>query len=168
MRLIFVAALAMVMGWGISSVSAAGPSSAQPVRDPLGASGAKGEMNCLALNIYWESRSEARAGQIAVAHVTLNRKAHPEFPDTVCGVVRQNGSSAPRSCQFSWWCDGKSDQPNNSDAWGEAKKLAVAVLGGKHPDLSKGALFFHHHTITPSWSKKKRFTRKIGDHLFYR
>ncbi|MGH6921343.1 MAG: cell wall hydrolase, partial [Geminicoccaceae bacterium] len=58
--------------------------------------------HCLALAMYWEAQSEGPDGMLAVAAVVLNRVAHPEFPDTVCGVVRQGGESPP--CQFSWWC----------------------------------------------------------------
>ena len=42
---------------------------------------------CLALNVYFEARSEDVVGQYAVAEVTLNRVASDRFPDTVCDVV---------------------------------------------------------------------------------
>jgi spore germination cell wall hydrolase CwlJ-like protein len=51
-------------------------------------------LRCLALNIYHEARSEPRAGQIAVASVTLNRVKSKRFPGTVCDVVMQGGKSA--------------------------------------------------------------------------
>ena len=47
---------------------------------------------CLALNMYFEARSEPIAGQIAVAEVTLNRVASPHYPNTVCEVVLQDNS----------------------------------------------------------------------------
>jgi spore germination cell wall hydrolase CwlJ-like protein len=43
----------------------------------------------------------------AVASVIFNRVADQRFPNSVCGVVQEGGESPP--CQFSWWCDGKSD-----------------------------------------------------------
>ena len=47
------------------------------------------EFECLALNVYFESRGEPLAGQYAVAAVTLNRVVHPAFPDSICQVVMQ-------------------------------------------------------------------------------
>ena len=82
------------------------------------------ELDCLALNIYWEARSEPRLGQIAVAAVTLNRVADPGFPDTVCSVVRQGEERGRNLCQFSWHCDGLDDRPGNLAAWQHAQRLA--------------------------------------------
>ncbi len=81
---------------------------------------------CLALAMYWEAKTEGADGMRAVASVVLNRRAHPEFPDTVCGVVKQGGETPP--CQFSWWCDGKSDRPTEAAAWQLAQSLALSSL----------------------------------------
>ena len=73
------------------------------------------EVECLALNIYHEARNQPTAGKLAVAQVTLNRVKHDRFPNTICGVVYQgyylNNNPIKHKCQFSWWCDGKSDKP---------------------------------------------------------
>ena len=58
------------------------------------------EITCLAINIYFEARSEPIEGQVAVAWVTLNRRDAEGFRDTVCIVVHQY-------MQFSWTHDGK-------------------------------------------------------------
>ena len=63
---------------------------------------------CLALNVYFEARSEPIAGKIAVAEVTLNRVASQDYPNTICEVVLQENQNG---CSFSWWCDKKSDVP---------------------------------------------------------
>ena len=42
---------------------------------------------CLALNIYYEARSEPLAGKIAVSEVVLNRVADTRYPNTICEVV---------------------------------------------------------------------------------
>ena len=44
---------------------------------------------CLAMNIYYEARHEPVEGQLAVAHVVMNRTENPKFPSTVCDVVKQ-------------------------------------------------------------------------------
>jgi hypothetical protein len=40
----------------------------------------KGELECLALTIYFEARGEADEGKLAVGHVVMNRAQHPLFP----------------------------------------------------------------------------------------
>ena len=54
-----------------------------PTVDPV-------QHKCLAMNIYHESRSEVIEGQIAVAHVTLNRVAHNKWSNTICGVIARD------------------------------------------------------------------------------
>jgi N-acetylmuramoyl-L-alanine amidase len=122
--------------------------------------------HCLALAMYWEAKSEGPDGMLAVASVVLNRVAHPEFPDTVCGVVKQGGESPP--CQFSWWCDGKSDRPTEARAWATATKIAERVLQSPPSDYTRGALFFHNTAIETPWVGKRQRTVQIGRHVFYR
>ena len=47
---------------------------------------------CMALNLYHEAKGEPRQGQIAVAHVVMNRMNDPNFPETVCGVIKQKNT----------------------------------------------------------------------------
>ena len=74
----------------------------------------------LAQNVFFEAGIESTAGKAAVARVTINRTASQRFPDSVCEVVKQghkhaNGAMKRYKCQFSWYCDGKSDKvPANS------------------------------------------------------
>ena len=80
---------------------------------------------CLAQNIYYESRSSNLADMAAVANVVMNRTKDRRYPDTICGVVHQgktnaDGSMKRNACQFSWYCDGKSDEQNK------------AMLGTRH------------------------------------
>ncbi len=126
------------------------------------------ELDCLALNIYWEARSEPRLGQIAVAAVTLNRVADPGFPDTVCGVVRQGEERGRNLCQFSWHCDGLDDRPRNLAAWEHAQRLARLALAGQLPDPTGGALWFHSDQVHPDWTADMTRVGQIGTHIFYR
>jgi spore germination cell wall hydrolase CwlJ-like protein len=129
-----------------------------------GAMGSAQNAHCLALAMYWEAKSEGRDGMLAVASVVLNRVAHPEFPDSVCAVVKQGGESPP--CQFSWWCDGKSDQPTEARAWSSATRIAESVLRSPPSDRTRGALFFHNIGIATPWERQR--TVQIGRHIFYR
>ncbi len=126
------------------------------------------ETDCLALNIYWEARSEPRLGQVAVAAVTLNRVADPGFPDTVCGVVRQGEERGRNLCQFSWHCDGLDDRPRNPAAWQHAQRLARLALAGQLPDPTGGALWFHSDQVHPDWTGDMTRIGQIGTHIFYR
>ena len=58
-------------------------------------------LTCLALNVYYEARSEPMDGQYAVAHVVLNRVANDAFPDDACKVVKQGYHKGRHRCQFS-------------------------------------------------------------------
>ena len=126
------------------------------------------EFRCLALNVYWEARSESSLGQFAVAAVTLNRVAHERFPDTICEVVRQGGADRKHRCQFSWWCDGKSDDPTNQAAWQAAQSIAYTTLFFDPPDPTGGALWYHADYVNPSWSKAMSLVTTIGRHIYYR
>jgi spore germination cell wall hydrolase CwlJ-like protein len=127
----------------------------------------KSELNCLALNIYFEARGESLIGMRAVAHVVMNRVDDPRFPDTICGVVRQGGESKLHRCQFSWWCDGRSDRPKHDKAWERSKALARAVFWGYSPDPTDGALWYHSRKARPIWRKALVRGPAIGRHIFY-
>jgi spore germination cell wall hydrolase CwlJ-like protein len=119
------------------------------------------EWKCLAEAIYFESRGEPLAGQIAVAEVVLNRRESRQFPRTVCGVTRQG-------CQFSYTCDGHSDTMKSSVARTRSEKLAGLMLAGRPRELTGGALYFHTPAVRPAWSRRFTRTATIGQHIFYR
>ena len=125
------------------------------------------EQNCLALNIYFEARSEPDEGKRAVAHVVLNRVSDPMFPSTICQVVRQGGERIKHRCQFSWWCDGRSDRPAKGEVWDGAKALARSVYWGHSQDPTDGAMWYHADYVSPSWGAHFKRGPKIGRHIFY-
>lgn len=130
-------------------------------------------MLCLALNIYHEARNQPVKGQVAVSHVVLNRVADKRYPNDVCSVVQQAkrtkyGKLILHKCQFSWWCDGKSDHPRDSDAFRWAMHVSLGVIYGQYPDLSNGATHYHSDKVSPKWAIKKVKTAVIGNHIFYR
>lgn len=130
------------------------------------ASGGK-EWNCLTQALYFEARGESLQGQFAVAEVVMNRVATPNYPDSVCGVVRQ-GAHRPNGCQFSFVCDGKPEVVREPYAWEIAGKISRLVLDGKHRLQTFGATHFHTIAVSPSWSRVFPRTARIGTHLFYR
>lgn len=124
------------------------------------------EIECLALTIYFEARGEPDEGKLAVGHVVMNRASHPRFPEEVCGVVRQGGDARYR-CQFTWWCDGRSDRPSEWGAWERAKALAQSVFWQASDDPTQGALWYHADNVVPPWRDKLNLGPKIGRHIFY-
>ena len=138
-------------------------------------------IECLALNIYHEARNESTIGQASVAWVVINRVQSDKFPDSVCGVVYEaryskwwkeaHGKNVPlrHQCQFSWYCDGKSDRVYEWDKFEEARSIAYSVLMNKTPaDPTNGALWYHADYVNPSWANDYTKTAKIGTHIFYR
>lgn len=121
------------------------------------------ELSCMAKNIYHEARSEPIDGQIAVAVVTINRVAHPDFPDSVCDVVYQRNK---RVCQFSWVCEGKK-VVRDQQSYQVALNIARLVLeGDKYIDKLSNALYYHADYVRPRWGHKTKVA-KIGRHIFY-
>ena len=125
------------------------------------------QVRCLALNIYFEARGESEQGQHAVGHVVMNRVANQHFPDTICEVVQQGGEQQLHRCQFSWWCDGRSDKPLNQAAWRNAMQSAYAIYFRYSKDPTDGALWYHAAYVNPYWSNTLTMGTKIGQHVFY-
>ena len=125
------------------------------------------ELYCLAKNIYFESRNQPKIGKIAVAQVTLNKVKSDKFPSTVCEVIYQGGERRNR-CQFSWYCDGKKDEPTNGPAWDDSVYLALLVYGDGFLDVTEGALWYHATYVSPSWAEHYQKTVRINNHIFYR
>ena len=131
---------------------------------------------CLALNTYHEAKNQSMIGQVATAQVVMNRVADSRYPNTVCEVVKQGpkykGSDVPvrHKCQFSWFCDGKSDEPRrDSKEWRMAQEYARIVLSGRIVlDVTEGATHYHATYVRPSWAKTKKRTTRIEKHIFYR
>lgn len=127
----------------------------------------KQDLHCLAQAIYYEARGEDLTGQMAVAEVVMNRVESKRYPNSICGVVFQNERARHR-CQFSFACDGKSDNPPQSAAWTRAKLVASYLYKNDHLQLTQAATHYHADYVTPSWANHLHETVKIGRHIFYR
>ncbi|MBO90054.1 MAG: hypothetical protein CMP14_11075 [Rickettsiales bacterium] len=131
------------------------------------ARGAQSDIECLALNVYFEARGEPFVGKMAVAHVVLNRMRDRRFPATACKVVKQGGDRVRHNCQFSWWCDGKSDRPRHRAAWATSLAVAKEAYWGFAEDPTRGALWYHADYVDPAWNDDFVRMRVIGKHIFY-
>ena len=139
------------------------------------------EATCLAENMYYEARNQGLAGQLAVSLVVMNRVKDSRYPNTVCGVVEQgptreswkkNGTYYPirNRCQFSWFCDGKSDEPKEPTTYKRLLDLALVLVYDdiQIVDFTEGATHYHADYVYPAWRKSKTKTVEIADHIFYR
>lgn len=131
--------------------------------------------HCLALNLYHEARGDSELGQKAVGWVTLNRVHSSRYPDTICDVVYQarldsNGNPVRNQCQFSWWCDGKSDTPRNAEMWERMQHVAHYVMQnyGEVEDVTSGAIMYHASYVNPYWASSYDRTVRIDTHIFYK
>jgi N-acetylmuramoyl-L-alanine amidase len=124
------------------------------------------ELVCLALAVYYEARSEPLSGQVAVAEVVLNRVASPKYPDDTCEVVTQGGTARHR-CQFSYYCDGKPETPNNRRAWRRSVAIAKLTSNGVISGTVKDATHYHAIYAHPYWREHFRRVAMIGRHIFY-
>ena len=125
------------------------------------------EIGCLALTIYHEARGESERGKLAVGHVVMNRTRSALFPASVCDVVRQGGQQLHR-CQFSWWCDGRSDRPKDEAALQQSLWLAEEIYYGCTRDPTAGALWYLSTAVRPAWSRSFGPGKRIDRHVFYR
>ena len=119
------------------------------------------ELECLATGIYFESKGEPLAGQLAVGKVIANRaQSGGRFPGTYCGVLFQRG-------QFSFVHGGRMPSvPRANRMWQTAVAIAKIVDQRLQQSVACNALFFHARYVSPGWRLKR--VASIGNHVFYR
>ena len=118
------------------------------------------ELECLATGIYFESKSEPLAGQLAVGQVIANRADSGRYPSTYCGVIKQRG-------QFSFVRGGRLPSVSHSSRqWQTAVAIAKIVDQDLKDSAVGNALFFHARRVSPNWHRTR--VASIGNHIFYR
>ena len=130
---------------------------------------AKGDAqwHCLSEALYFEARGESVMGQFAVAEVIMNRVDSSRFPSSLCRVIHQ-GTGQRFQCQFTYTCDGRSENIGDRGAWNSVAKIARLMLDGKTRDLTNGATHYHTKSVNPRWARIFPRTATIGAHHFYR
>lgn len=110
----------------------------------------------LAMLINGEARGESYEGQVAVGAVVLNRVKHSSFPNSVAGVVYQNGA-------FTAVDDGQINlSPDQS-----CMRAARDAMNGWDP--SGGAIYYYNPvTATNQWIRSRPIIKQIGKHVFCR
>ena len=149
----------------VAKAQAITPTEVQAV-DPAGKAPVDDAVTCLSRTIYWEAKGGKDADMEAVANVVMNRLGHDDFGSTVCGVVKQGVEK--KHCQFSWWCDGRTDQVQEEDRYTAAKEIARKALNQQLTDHTGGALYFHDRNIKTDWTSKYLKTAETNKFLFYK
>jgi spore germination cell wall hydrolase CwlJ-like protein len=128
---------------------------------------------CLTQALYFEARGQGIEGMFAVAEVILSRVDSWKYPHTICAVTRQTKSEVYYRCQFSYWCDRKSDYPSltvpSMRSWKLAGTIARAFLAGDmYLPVNGYTVYVRCDSIPNYWDMSKLIGVKvIGDHCFY-
>lgn len=135
------------------------------------------EHYCMTEAIYFEAGNQKAQGMFAVANVILNRVKSPDFPDTICEVVHQgplDGTPIEKDrCQFSYYCDGKSDVFPKNDEPAEiaaaefADIVAEVAMRGTVEDNTNGSTYYHATYVDPFWNDVYEQVASVEEHLFY-
>ncbi|WP_257892360.1 cell wall hydrolase [Gymnodinialimonas phycosphaerae] len=135
--------------------------------DALRAPRGGAQWQCLTEALYFEARGEPIEGQYAVAEVILNRVDAANYPDTICGVITQ-GTGRQFACQFTYTCDGRSEEMSDAAAMHRLGHIARIMIDGAPRDLTAGATHYHADWVNPRWASVYPRTTEIGIHRFYR
>ena len=141
---------------GISQTGVAGPQTLKALGISIGSvpSATEANINLLARIISAEARGEPYKGQVAVGAVILNRIEHPSFPDTLSGVIYQNGA-------FTAIVDGQFNEPVASSAYNAARD----ALNGWDP--TGGAIYYYNPAKTSNkFMHSRPIITVIGGHRF--
>ena len=141
---------------GLTVDGIAGPATLRALGITIGSvpSATTANVNLLARIISAEARGEPYTGQVAVGAVILNRIEHPSFPDTLSGVIYQNGA-------FTAIVDGQFNEPVASSAYSAARD----ALNGWDP--TGGAIYYYNPKKTSNaFMHSRPIITVIGNHRF--
>ncbi len=141
---------------GLSVDGIAGPQTLSALGISIGQvpQATESNINLLARIISAEARGEPYTGQVAVGAVVLNRVEHPSFPDTISGVIYQNGA-------FSAINDGQFWEPVEASCYDAARD----ALNGWDP--TGGAIYYYNPAKTSnSFMLSRPVITQIGSHVF--
>lgn len=143
----------LILIWIIESII-----NLKPQKVNAASSSTTSDVQLLARAINGEARGEPYEGQVAVGAVILNRVKHPDFPNTIAGVIYQSGA-------FTAVADGQINVPIAENS--TVVKAARDALNGWDP--TGGAIYyFNPDTATNKWIWSRPLIKKIGKHRFCR
>lgn len=142
---------------GLTPDGICGPATLQKIGLSSGSSSSSSYSNdvqLLARVINGEARGEPYVGQVAVGAVVLNRVNSSSFPNTIAGVIYQNGA-------FTAVTDGQINVAIEQSCYNAARD----ALNGWDP--TGGAIYYYNPaTATSSWIWSRPIITQIGKHVF--
>lgn len=140
---------------GLTADGICGAATLEKIGLPTGQSGSSsGDVDLLARLINGEARGETYTGQVAVGAVVLNRVKSSSFPNTIAGVIYQNGA-------FTAVTDGQIHATVTQSCYNAARD----ALNGWDP--TGGAIYYYNPaTATNSWIWSRPVLTQIGKHVF--
>lgn len=140
---------------GLTPDGIAGPATLAKIGLPANSSSSyESNVNLLARIISGEARGEKYEGQVAIAAVVLNRVKHSSFPNSIAGVIYQNGA-------FTAVTDGQINVTPAQSCYNAARD----ALNGWDP--TGGAIYYYNpSTATSSWIRTRPIIKTIGKHVF--
>lgn len=122
----------------------------------------------LAEALYFEARSESDESQHWIASVILNRREQIRYPNTIKEVVHEYKIRKGRKiCQFSYYCDGKSDEMVDREEYKRAWINAGWALSGLLEDPTDGADHYYNPKLaSPKWGPLLEDVMVSGNHVF--
>ena len=142
--------------YGLTADGKAGPKTLQAmgIAQSSTQTSDSGDLALLARVISGEARGEPYSGQVAVGAVVLNRVDSPIFPNSISGVIYQQGA-------FTCITDGEFNKPVEDSAY----RAARDALNGVDP--CGGAIYyFNPATATNKWIWSRPLIVVIGKHRF--
>ncbi|MCJ8275459.1 MAG: cell wall hydrolase [Bdellovibrionales bacterium] len=117
---------------------------------------------CMMCACYHEARGESAAGRLAVGKVIMTRARMRAYPNSVCGVVKENQNH--RYPQFSFWRGGARHNTLQRVGYNRCEPQVRQALA------YNGHYASHYHTtsVFPRWRRNCRGRFQIGVHYFYR
>ena len=138
---------------GKKTLAAMGISQTKAVSVSSGSSYAA-DVELLARLIHGEARGEPYVGMVAVGAVVLNRVKNSKFPNTLAGVIYQEGAF-----------DAVSDGQINLTPGEQSRRAARDAMNGWDP--TGGCLYYYNpSTATSPWIWTREVRLNIGDHSF--
>ena len=136
------------------------------------------DVEWLALNTYYHrgeaNTDEGRKAITAVVFNRLNDRKHHWGVRTIKGIIT-NGVERGKNCDFSWFCDGLEDEPDDPVRYARdlalAKKSLAAYRARTFKDPTSGAtwLIYKGDPLPASWKKYKlKVVGTFGEYRFYK
>lgn len=118
------------------------------------------EFECMAKNIYFESKFEPYIGKIAIANVTYNRLMEGKWGNNVCKVVYKKK-------QFSWTIKQSYEKPRGKQWLASIDAVRAFSRGVRVVSLKHSNHYHADYIVKPEWAYNMHPVAKIGPHIFY-